>query len=241
MRNTALIFAGGVGSRMKNTGKPKQFLELHDKPIIIHTLEHFEWHPEIDNIAVVCVAEWLDYFSSLVQRFNLKKIRWIVPGGGTGHESIHNGLTAIAQDQDPTQTIVLIHDGVRPLINSQLISDNIEGVKKYGSAITVVPAKETIIGTHDHVYADTVYDRSLCYLARAPQSFVLADILELHEQARMDNYTKMVDSASLMLHYGKKLYMVESSDENIKITTPYDYYIFRAIVEAEENMQILGL
>ena len=125
--NTALIFAGGTGSRMKNKDKPKQFLELNGKPIIIHTIEHFDEHPEIDAIVVVCLESWIDFLRNKLEKFNIKKVVNIVPGGMSGQESIRNGLFAIrdfvvGKEENP---IVLIHDGVRPLINAKLISDTV--------------------------------------------------------------------------------------------------------------------
>ena len=239
--NTALIFAGGAGRRMHSAGKPKQFLELHGKPIIIHTLEHFDRHPEIDAIAVVCIAGWVDYLKELLVRFHIKKVRWIVPGGETSQESTRAGLGILEANCDPRDTIVLIHDGVRPLITEKVISDNIAAVKEYGNAITAAPAIETIITVDENEDVTELIDRQSCRLARAPQSFYLSDIIAMHQKAMADNYDKMIDSASLMIHYGVKLHLVEGPAENIKITTPSDFYIFKAIQEARENMQILGL
>ena len=239
--NTALIFAGGAGRRMHSAGKPKQFLELHGKPIIIHTLEHFERHPEIDAIAVVCIAGWIDYLKDLLIRFHIKKVRWIVPGGETSQESTRAGLGILEANCDPKNTVVLIHDGVRPLITEKLISDNIAAVRQYGNAITAAPAIETIITVDENEDVTELIDRQACRLARAPQSFYLSDIIAMHQKAMADNYDKMIDSASLMIHYGVKLHLVEGPAENIKITTPSDFYIFKAIQEARENMQILGL
>ena len=239
--NTALIFAGGAGRRMHSAGKPKQFLELHGKPIMIHTLEHFDRHPEIDAIAVVCIAGWIDYLKDLLIRFHIKKVRWIVPGGETSQESTRAGLGILEANCDPRDTIVLIHDGVRPLITEKVISDNIAAVKEYGNAITAAPAIETIITVDENEDVTELIDRQSCRLARAPQSFYLSDIIAMHQKAMADNYDKMIDSASLMIHYGVKLHLVEGPAENIKITTPSDFYIFKAIQEARENMQILGL
>ena len=239
--NTALIFAGGAGRRMHSAGKPKQFLELHGKPIIIHTLEHFDRHPEIDAIAVVCIAGWVDYLKELLVRFHIKKVRWIVPGGETSQESTRACLGILEANCDPRDTIVLIHDGVRPLITEKVISDNNAAGKEYGNAITAAPAIETIITVDENEDGTELIDRQSCRLARAPQSFYLSDILAMRQKAMADNYDKMIDSASLMIHYGVKLQLVEGPAENIKITTPSDFYIFKAIQEARENMQILGL
>jgi 2-C-methyl-D-erythritol 4-phosphate cytidylyltransferase len=242
MKNVALIFAGGVGKRMQITKCPKQFLELGGKPIIIHTIEHFEEHTDIDAIVVVCIEDWIDYLREKLEKFNIHKVISVVPGGNTGQESIRNGLYAIRDNVDakPEDIVVLIHDGVRPLINERLITDNIESVKKYGNAITVVPAIETIIEIDEDGELTKVADRSRCRMARAPQSFVLYDILEAHRRLIEDGEEEMIDSAMLMQHYGAKLHTVTGPSENIKITTPTDYYLFRALVEAKENQQFGG-
>lgn len=239
--NTALIFAGGTGRRMHSDGIPKQFLELHGKPIIIYTLEHFEKHPEIDSIAVVCISSWIEQLKQMLVRFGITKVKWIVPGGATSQESTRNGLYAIAKDQRPQDTIVLIHDGVRPLITADLIHQNIHLVKECGNAITIAPAIETVITTEDNKVVSNIIDRQKCRVARAPQSFYLADIIAMHERAEKERYTEMIDSASLMIHYGVKLNLIDGPVENIKITTPSDYYTFRAILEEKENRQILGV
>ena len=235
--NTALIFAGGSGTRMNSKTRPKQFLELNGKAIIIHTLEYFERCSEIDNIAVVCIADWIDYLKELLKKNFITKVKWIVPGGSTGQESICNGLKAIYADcPDPKDSVVLIHDGVRPLISEQLIKDNIE----CGTAITVVPQNETVVSINDDNEIVSTTERSTARIARAPQSFILEDIMECHRKAIAEGRNNMIDSASMMTEYGHKLHVVEGPIENIKITTPSDYYIFRAIFEARENSQIFG-
>ena len=239
--NTALIFAGGSGTRMNSKTRPKQFLELNGKAIIIHTLEYFERCSEIDNIAVVCIADWIDYLKELLKKNFITKVKWIVPGGSTGQESICNGLKAIYADcPDPKDSVVLIHDGVRPLISEQLIKDNIECVRKHGTAITVVPQNETVVSINDDNEIVSTTERSTARIARAPQSFILEDIMECHRKAIAEGKNNMIDSASMMTEYGHKLHVVEGPIENIKITTPSDYYIFRAIFEARENSQIFG-
>jgi len=240
--NTALIFAGGSGIRMNVKAKPKQFLELNGRAIIIHTLEYFENHPEIDSICIVIIESWIDYLKELLERYSFKKVKWIVAGGTTGQESIFNGLQAIYKDCDhPEDCVVLIHDGVRPLINDTLISDNIASVRKFGSAITVSPVIETIVTANENNQIQSVTDRKLCMHARAPQSFILKDIYTAHLKAIDENIHDMIDSASLMKYYRYKLYTVDGPVENIKITTPMDYYLFRAIYEARENSQIFGI
>lgn len=240
--NYALIFAGGVGSRMNSKARPKQFLEIHGKPIIVHTIEHFEVHPEIDEICVVIVKEWIDYTKEIIKKFNLNKVKWIIPGGESALASQFNGLDVIRKSSKSNEKdIVLIHDGVRPLINEKIISDCIAGVKKYGSAVTVAPAIETIIKTDEQNIITETFLRSDCQLARAPQSFFLRDIVCAHEQAKSKGIYDFIDSTSLMLHFGYKIHTIEGPSENIKVTNPADFYICRALLDAKENSQIYGI
>jgi 2-C-methyl-D-erythritol 4-phosphate cytidylyltransferase len=241
--NIALIFAGGTGTRMGRSTQsvPKQFLELYGKPIIIYTLEKFENHDGIDGIVVVCLKDWIPQMRKYVNKFNLTKVRMIVPGGSTGQESIYNGLKA-ARKMYPDDTVILIHDGVRPLVASSTIAANIACVKEKGNAITVVPATETIfIDNSQDGRVGRILDRSQCAMARAPQGFRLGQILECHEKALSEGKKDFIDSASMIKYYGYELYTVQGRTENIKITTPIDFYIFRAIVDAHENSQIFGL
>ncbi len=238
--NYALIFAGGVGQRMNSKAKPKQFLEIHGKPILIHTLEHFEDHPDIDGICMVCVEDWLDYTRDLLQKFNIKKVRWLIAGGATALDSQYNGLKAMSADCSP-EDIVLIHDGVRPLINEKLITDCIAAVKEFGAAVTVVPAVETVVQTDAQGKISTTIPRSECVLARAPQAFSLGRILGAHEQSIAQGNHDFIDSASMMLHYGQRVHTVEGPAENIKVTNPADFYICRALLDARENLQIYGI
>jgi 2-C-methyl-D-erythritol 4-phosphate cytidylyltransferase len=240
MMNVALIFAGGSGTRMNTKSMPKQFLTLHGKEIIIYTIEHFERHPEIDKICVVCKEDWIDYLKKLLRKNQIEKVEWIVPGGATGQDSIYNGLEKIHQEC-PEDSIVLIHDGVRPLIDAKLISDNIKSVREHGSAITVTPVIETVMlaDEDNKVYKSVNRDKSR--VAKAPQSFVLKDIYAAHQKAIAENCHSKIDSATMMSDYGYSLYTVEGSSQNIKITTPTDYFIFKALIDAKENSQIFGL
>lgn len=240
--NIAVIFAGGVGRRMKNTGLPKQFLKIHGVPIIIHTLQKFEECKEIDAIVIACVSSHLNYMQELIEQYNITKVQKIVKGGETGQQSIYNGLKAADEISKSDKDVVLVHDGVRPIIDSKLIHNNIDSVKKFGSAISSVPQKETTIMVDEaKQYIENVTNRQYTYIARAPQSFYLKELLECHEKAKAEGKYDYIDSSSLMMHYGKRLAIVECDTDNIKITTPDDYYIVKAILEAKENIQILGV
>ena len=238
--NIAVIFAGGVGSRMKSKGTPKQFLEVYGKPILIYTLEKFENNEDVDSIVISCIGDWIEYCWEIVRKFNITKVKKIVPGGKNGQESIYNGLKAAEEISESNKDIVLIHDGVRPLIDNELISKNIDCVKKYGTSITCVESKETVAIINDKNEIKTTTDREHTKIARAPQCFYLSDILNVHNKAIKDGNTNVIDSCSLMKLYKKELHIVVGKSENIKITTPDDYYIFKAILEAKENSEIFA-
>ena len=239
--NIAVIFAGGTGQRMNTASKLKQFLELHGKPILIYTLENFQNHPQIDGIVLVCLESWIDYCKELLQKYHITKVLKVVPGGNSGQESIFNGLKAVNDVFGEENNIVLIHDGVRPLISEKLITDCIAMVKNKGNAVTVSPAIETILIKNSDGSIGNILKRSDCEMAKAPQCFYLNDIYSCHLKAKVAGKDDFIDSASLMQYYGYKLNAVEGPMENIKITTPADFYIFRAIMDARENLQILGL
>lgn len=240
--NIPVIFAGGAGSRMHTKSRPKQFLDLNGKPIIIYTLEIFDNHPDIDAIVVVCLEGWIPFLEKMLKKFEINKVVRVVPGGASGQESIYKGLCAAEEysnERNEDNPIVLIHDGVRPLITEDTISNNIAKVKECGSCITTVPAIETVIvnscdGTLD------IPKRSDCMMARAPQSFYLKDIIGSHRKSQAEGRSDFIDSCSLMRHYGYKLGLVQGPMENIKITTPTDFFIFRAMVQVHENQQIFG-
>lgn len=239
--NIAVIFAGGVGKRMKTNGVPKQFLEVYGKPILIYTLEKFENNQNVDAIIISCLEEKIDYCKKLVDKYDISKVRAIVKGGKTGQESIYNGLRAAEQISESDKDIVLIHDGVRPLIDDEIIDNNIKCVKENGSAITCVECKETVVILDDNDNIKDVTDRNKSRLARAPQSFYLYDILNAHKKALEDGKTNVIDSCTLMRMYGKEVSIVIGKSENIKITTPDDYYMFKAMLDMKENSNIFGI
>lgn len=239
MSNIAVIFAGGTGQRMNTRTKPKQFLELHGKPVLVYTLEQFQQHNMIDGIVLVMLESWIGHCWELVKLYGLDKVVAIVPGGETCQTSIFCGLSKAGELYDE-DSIALIHDGVRPLIDGETITRAIACAREHGSAITVSPAVETIAVQDGEGVVGQIIDRSKCQLAKAPQCFRLGDILGAHRRAREEGKTDYIDSASLMRSFGHTLYTVEGTPENIKITTPGDFYIFRAIMDARENSQILG-
>lgn len=238
--NIGIIFAGGTGQRMKNTSKPKQFIELYGKPIIIYTLEIFEAHPEIDHVVIPCVSGWEDYLLKMIEKFSIKKVKKIISGGKDTQESKMNALNYL-KTYCSNNDIILLHDAVRPLITLDTITDNLEGVKKYGTAITAVPFTETGIVSEDGMTTNQTILRNTLYIARAPQSFYFGDVYAAHEKGLQMPYTITIDTCSLMTELGKTLHFVKGDPSNIKITTPEDYYIFKAFVDIRESADIWGL
>jgi len=239
--NIGVVFAGGVGTRMRTKDRPKQFLEICNKPIIIYTLEHFEKNPDIDAVVIACVKEWIPYLEDLIYKFRIEKVKKIVPGGETGQQSIYNGLCAAKEVSNGEKSIVLIHDGVRPLINSELLSRNIACVKEHGSSITAGIVKETIVVINEDGEVEQVPSRAKSRVAKAPQCFWLDDILSAHNRAIESNKFDFIDSCTMMQYYGHKMYMIDGPYENIKITTPDDFYTMRAILQVREDNQLYGL
>lgn len=241
--NIAIIFAGGIGQRLNNgeNSTPKQFLKINDKPIIIRTLELFQTHKDIDKIYISIHPDYYEYMQELVKYYYITKTRGIVNGGKTGQESIYNALK-LAQKENPQDSIVLIHDGVRPNITEEVITKNIECTKKNGNAITCTSCFETILISENGINPEHVPYRKDTYAAQAPQTFHLGEVIEAHEITRKTNpnYTDIVDTCTLYKTLNKKTFMVKGNRGNIKITTIEDLYILRALIRYKEDLEAFG-
>ncbi len=232
--NYAVLFAGGVGSRMTNSTIPKQFIKVQGKPILVHTIQAFEDSDLIDGISVICLEEWIPRLKDYIKEFNIKKVKWISPGAKTGQQSIYNGLKAIYDDsQEPSQDIVLINDGVRPFVSVELIEKCIFTVKEKKSVVTICPVPETIVEVPDMDCGEItdIPIRSRWFLSKAPQGFYLEDIIRAHHKAMSEDRYDCTNSAELMRRYGHSLYTVLDSPNNIKITTPIDIHLMNVILE----------
>lgn len=241
--NIAIIFAGGVGQRLNNgeNSTPKQFLKINDKPIIIRTLELFQTHKDIDKIYISIHPDYYEYMQELVKYYYITKTAGIVNGGKTSQESIYNALK-LAQKENPQDSIVLIHDGVRPNITEEVITKNIECTKKNGNAITCTSCFETILISENGINPEHVPYRKDTYAAQAPQTFHLGEVIEAHEITRKTNpnYTDIVDTCTLYKTLNKKTFMVKGNRGNIKITTIEDLYILRALIRYKEDLEAFG-
>ena len=234
---TAIIIAGGSGSRM-GQDIPKQFINVYDKPILIYTLEGFQKHPQIDAIEVVCLEGWHDVLWAYSKQFGIDKLKWIVSGGKTGQESIRNGvynLEGVLSDDD----IVIIHDGIRPLIDEIVLTDVILKAKKYGNAVTSLPYNEQIfvIDEYDNNSTIQFIPRETLRRVSTPQAYRF-DLLDskYHEAYEKEigiygsHYTN-----TMMVELGVRLYFAAGSDKNIKLTTKDDLEMFKAYLKSDKE------
>lgn len=241
--NYGLILAGGVGQRMRSSGMPKQFLEVFKKPIIIYTLERFEDCQDIDAIIIACNSSWKDHMDKLVKRFHLTKVKKIVSGGKDRQHSVISGMEAIERLGALDDDIVVVHDGVRPLIEKAIITENVRAAQKYGCAMTVRPVIESVVITSsDDAKFDDFKKRDDTYSLTAPQSFTLKNLKVTYEKIKGADYSiPLLDSALSYTFLGNDIHIVKENNQNIKITTPEDYYILKALLELEENKYVFGL
>lgn len=235
--NIGIILAGGIGSRMGIVDKPKQFIDIYGKPIIVHTLETFDNHPEINHIAVVCLEEWIDDLKILLRKYEINKVKWLIDGGATRQESVYNALTAISKDANDDD-ILVIHDSVRPLVSHKTISNNISSAKKFSATDTVIPSADTIIKSLDELQISEVPDRSELYIGQTPQSFKLGLIKRAHEVAIERNKLNATDDCQLVLDLGHGVNLVIGEKLNFKITSFDDLLLLKAIIKLSKTEMI---
>lgn len=236
MKNIALIIAGGAGNRM-GQDIPKQFMHVDGAPIIIHTMNCFQRHPDIDAIAVVCLDGWETVLQSYANQFNITKLKWIFPGGSSGMESIHNGIYGLKDEGCNEEDLVLIHDAVRPLLSQDIISSNIAICKSYGYAITGIKCREAILESMDGFTTKTSIPRDTLIRTQTPQTFRLGNIIKAHEQAKQKGITDSVASCTLVaeLNENIEMHIVPGSEKNIKVTTVEDLEILKALMHTERE------
>ncbi len=231
MANIGLIIAGGSGNRM-HQDIPKQFITVNERPVIVYTLEAFENHPEINEIAVVCIEGWEQVLWAYAKQFNINKLKHVVPGGKNGQDSIRNGVMELKKYYD-RDDLVLIHDAIRPMVSAEIISDNIRVAREYGNAITVIPCAEAMMQTEDGVVSVGSYPRDRLRRTQTPQAFRIGDICSLHRRALEAGITNSVASCTLMIEMGEQVYFSTGSEKNIKLTTVEDIDIFKALLAAK--------
>lgn len=242
--NYAIILAAGVGQRMRNGGLPKQFLKLMGKPIIIYTLEKFEECEEIDKVVVVCHGSYIDYMQNLLSMYQLRKTERVIVGGSNRQSSVQRGLNTIMEKGGGPEDIVVVHDGVRPLVELSTIRENIRIAKQYGCAVTVHSVTESVVITQsEEVDMENFKKRADTWSMTAPQTFQLRKIADAYRKIdKMEqDGMPLLDAAMVYAQTGGKVHLVKEHGANIKITTPEDYYFLKAMLELEENKCVFGL
>lgn len=242
--NYAIVLAAGVGQRMRSGGLPKQFLPLMGKPIVVYTLEKFEQTDDIDKVIIVCHGSYVDQMQKLINIYQLNKAKKIVVGGSNRQNSIQRGLDMIKQMGGQNDDIVVIHDGVRPLVNITTIQENVRIAKQYGCAVTVHPVTESVVITKSEVAEISNFKkRADTYSLTAPQSFQLGKIMDAYRaiEGTDEGDVPLLDAAMVYAKAGGDVHLVKEQGANIKITTAEDFYFLKAILELEENKYIFGL
>ena len=215
MKNVAVVVAGGSGTRM-GQDIPKQFINVFDKPVLIYTLESFQRHPDVDAIAVVCIDGWQTMVDAYAKQFNIDKLQWIVPGGGSVQESIRNGVEHLEHELDP-EDIVIIHDGIRPLIDADVLTDVIQVCERYGNAVTSLPYNEQIFVINQDDPSTTVQyvPREQLRRVSTPQAYRYGKLLAAHRKAFKENIGIHGSSYTntMMVDLGETLHFAKGSDK----------------------------
>lgn len=233
--NIAIIIAGGSGHRM-GQDIPKQFINVYDKPVIIYTLEGFQKHPQIDAIEVVCIDGWHDVLRAYAKQYNITKLKWITSGGATGQESIRNGvynLEGIASDDD----IIIIHDGIRPLVDETVLTDVILKAQTHGNAVTSLPYNEQIFVIDDEYSTVKYIPRETLRRVSTPQAYRF-DKLDWGYHEAFEKEIGIYGSSytnTMMVELGERLYFAAGSDKNIKLTTKDDLELFKAYLKSDKD------
>lgn len=231
--NIALIIAGGRGMRMGQE-IPKQFLTVADKPVIAYTMEAFQKHPDVDVIAVVCVEGWDSILAAYARQYGITKLKHIIPGGQNGQGSIRNGVFELEKHYSPDD-LVLVHDAIRPMVSQDIISGCIATAREHGSAIVTIPCQEAMLETEDQISTHSAYPREKLKRTQTPQGFALGRLADAHRRALEQGITNSVASCTMMVELGETIYFCAGSEKNIKLTTPDDMEIFKALLQLERR------
>lgn len=226
--NIGLIIAGGSGQRMKNE-IPKQFLNVNDKPVIIYTLEAFQSHPDIDRIGVVCVDGWHDILQAYARQYRIDKLDWVVSGGENGQSSIRSGVMEAERRYDG-EDIILVHDAIRPMVSHEIISDCIVQCRRHGSAVVVTPCNTVVLRRTTQESSREVVLRDQLAVTQTPQAFPIRRLADAHRMALELGITNSVASCTLMVELGEEVHFSIGAETNIKLTTPDDLKIFKALL-----------
>jgi len=234
MDNYVILLAGGVGRRM-GADIPKQFIEVDNKPIIVYTAERFQSNPSIKEILIVCLKDWIEELETLVEKYQLSKVKWIIEGGGTGHDSIRNGVFFL-KDKISMDDFVIIHDSVRPILPRKAIDEVIKVAHEKGNASSSIECHPPIVYTDDHESGITDINRDSVMLTASPQAFKYSLVLKCYMQAEKENVHDTTFTSSLLIHCKERVYFAKGTTSNIKITKKEDIELFKALLTIPEEL-----
>lgn len=235
--NYALIIAGGSGNRM-GQDIPKQFINVYDKPVLIYTLESFQRHPMIDAIEVVCLDGWHEVLWAYSRQFNITKLKWVVSGGSSAQESIRNGVYDL-EDKAGDEDIVIIHDGIRPLVDDTVLTDVIQKAIQFGNGVTSLPYNEQIfiVNPEDETTTRKYIPRETLRRVSTPQAYQFRKLNDAYHKAfeqgigiHGSQYTN-----TMMVELGETLHFAAGSDKNIKLTTKDDLEMFKGYMKMDKD------
>lgn len=233
MKNYVILLAGGIGKRMQSE-IPKQFIKVKDKPIVVYTIEKFQKNDQVEGIVVVCIREWIEQLWELLDEYKLTKVRWVIDGGDTGHDSIRNGIFFL-RDKIKPEDFVIIHDAVRPVLPQKAIDAVIQVAQENGNASSSIACHPPIVYTDDFKSGIKDIDREHVMLTASPQAYRYSLALECYEKAEKENKHQFTFTSSLLIHYGHRVYFAEGTTGNIKITKQEDLALFEALLSIPED------
>ena len=234
MKNYVILLAGGVGTRMQ-AEIPKQFIEVRKKPIVIYTIENFQRNPQIEKILIVCVKDWIESLQTLIQKYSLTKVEWIIEGGDLSHYSIRNGVFFLEDKIEPDD-YVIIHDAVRPILPQKAINEVIRVSHENGNACSCTRCYPTIVYTEDFKSATRDIDRDHVILTASPQMYRYDLALKYYKKAEQENKHNFTFTSSLFIHYGERIYFAKGTTSNIKITQKEELALFDALLNIPEDL-----
>ncbi len=231
-----VILAGGIGSRMGGE-KPKQYLTVKNKPIIIYTIEKFLPCPKFQKIIVLCPAQWVEHTKNIIKKYvgpAMDKIV-VIEGGNTRNETIMNAIDYIeSEDQLDDNTIIVTHDSVRPFVTHRIIEENISACEKFSACDTVIAATDTIVEAENGKEISNIPNRNIMYQGQTPQSFKAKKLKKVYNSLTDEEKDILTDAAKIFVLKGERVALVEGETFNIKITYPYDLKIVKSLLECEE-------
>ena len=232
-----VVLAGGIGSRMGNVEKPKQFMEVGKKPIIIHTIEKFVVQPQFERIIVLSPKAWLNYTKDVIRKYIREKDKIdVIEGGATRNDTIMNAISHIERQYGlDEETVIVTHDSVRPFVTHRILEENIHYAREMGACDTVIPATDTIVASADHEIISDIPDRSQMYQGQTPQSFKAWKLRQVFEALTPEEKKILTDACKILVLKGEKVHLVQGEVSNIKITYPHDLRVAEAILGGDKT------